>query len=183
MTGCAAVPLSVLARYNSFDRRERARWRRVYFCRLCVRVADRISRHGRHRHARPIRRTRIRRFACSRSMPSTMCWRMQADLARPAGRALVAALPEPPSRSRTAGLASRPFGDDPVALCNGTPRRGQSVPRPALRRRYADAPAAALLTGLGAGEWARSSCPRRSPIRPFLFSGDNRRGVERAGYH
>jgi len=46
----------------------------------------------------------------------------------------------------------------------GDPRRGQSVPRPALRRRYADAPAAALLTGLGAGEWGAAA---RRLIRPF----------------
>jgi hypothetical protein len=42
--------------------------------------------------------------------------------------------------------------------------RGQSVPRPAERRRYADAPAAALLTGLAAGErpplkWLRPYAP------------------------
>jgi hypothetical protein len=55
-------------------------------------------------------------------------------------RALGALRPEP--------QASRPFGDDPSREAYCTPRRGQSVPRPAKRRRYADAPAAALLTGL-----------------------------------
>jgi hypothetical protein len=39
-----------------------------------------------------------------------------------------------------------------------------SVPRPSLRRRYADAPAAAQLTGLGAGEWL---APRGHT--PFIF--------------
>src|ERR1700682_1364316 len=46
----------------------------------------------------------------------------------------------------------------------GPPRRGQSVPlfrRATQRRRYAVAPAGALLTGLGAGEWS----PLRS--RPY----------------
>src|SRR5713226_6529975 len=41
---------------------------------------------------------------------------------------------------------------------------GQSVPRPAKRRRYADAPAAALLTGLGAGERSPLNAPAHTPF-------------------
>ena len=59
----------------------------------------------------------------------------------------------------------------PRARGFGTPRRRQSVPRPVLcasDRRYADAPAAALLAGLGAGEWP----PLRSrPCAVYLFVG------------
>jgi hypothetical protein len=45
----------------------------------------------------------------------------------------------------------------------GTPRRGQSVRSRRRRRRYADPPAAALSTGLGAGEW--------SPLRSRPYTG------------
>lgn len=45
---------------------------------------------------------------------------------------------------------------------DGTPRRGQSIPGPAYGGRYADPPAAALLTGLGADEWS----PLRSRHAP-----------------
>jgi hypothetical protein len=48
------------------------------------------------------------------------------------------------------------------------PSPGAVGPASHLRRRYADAPAAALLTGLGAGEWS----PRRSrPYAHFPFEG------------
>lgn len=57
----------------------------------------------------------------------------------------------------------------PRAKVYCTPRRRRSVPRPAaLRRRYPDAPAAALLTGLGAGEWLRCSALRRFAILPLF---------------
>jgi len=49
----------------------------------------------------------------------------------------------------------------------GTPRRGQSVPGPAFGDRYADPPAAALLTGLGTGECSRLKLPL---MRPFFNS-------------
>ena len=45
----------------------------------------------------------------------------------------------------------------------GTPRRGQSVPGLAFGDRYADPPAAALLTGLRVGEWSPLTLP---PMRP-----------------
>lgn len=45
-----------------------------------------------------------------------------------------------------------------------TPCRSQSVPRPADRRRQADAPTAALLTGHGAGGWPK--CRRRNRPTP-----------------
>ena len=37
--------------------------------------------------------------------------------------------------------------------------RVQSIPRPGTSRRYADAPAAALLTAARAGDWLRASMP------------------------
>jgi hypothetical protein len=43
---------------------------------------------------------------------------------------------------------SWPSGNDPSREDHCIARRGQSVPHPAFRRRYADAPAATLLTGL-----------------------------------
>jgi len=50
-------------------------------------------------------------------------------------------------------VASRPAVTIPCAtLC---PSPGAVGPASRLWRRYADAPAAALLTGLGAGEWLR----------------------------
>ena len=76
-----------------------------------------------------------------------------------------------PSRREipNAGLASRPSGDDPARIPERHPSPGAVGPASRLRRRYADAPAAALLTGLGAGEWARSLLPVAAapPIRPY----------------
>jgi hypothetical protein len=68
------------------------------------------------------------------------------------------------SRSREAGLS--PPGDDPSRkkIMNPSPGAvGPASPRPLhssseRRGRYADAPAAALLTGLGAGEWPPLRC-------------------------
>jgi hypothetical protein len=61
---------------------------------------------------------------------------------------------------------------------NCTPRREQSIPPPRVpfavserRGRYADAPAAALLTGLGAGEWARHSASGARPYAHLPGSG------------
>lgn len=52
------------------------------------------------------------------------------------------------SGSSFAEQVSRPS----MTIARSTPGPGQSVPRPAYWRRYADAPAAARLTGLGVGE-------------------------------
>ena len=85
--------LSVLARYNKFDPDSEHDCGVFIFAgysfewRIEYRGKDGIG------MLRLIRRTRIRRFACSRSTPSTTYWRRL--VARPAGRALVAALPEP----------------------------------------------------------------------------------------
>lgn len=51
------------------------------------------------------------------------------------------------------------------------PSPGALGPGSRLRRRYAKPPAGALLTGLGAGELARSFALRRSPIRPISGCG------------
>ena len=48
------------------------------------------------------------------------------------------------------------------------PSPGAVGPASRLRRRDAHAPAAALLTGLGAGEWARSILPSALAHTPFL---------------
>ena len=48
---------------------------------------------------------------------------------------------------------------------NGAPRRRQSVPHPGSRR-YADAPSATLLTGLGAGEWSPA---KPTPDMPIVY--------------
>src|SRR5713226_2028056 len=57
-----------------------------------------------------------------------------------------------------------PFGKRSLAQDGRNPSPGQSVPRPAKRRRYADAPAAALLTGLGAGERSPLNAPAHTPF-------------------
>ena len=77
----------------------------------------------------------------------------QLALGAPFGRALFARSPsrlEIPQRDRRLGL--------PVTIPRAVIRHPSPEavgPASRLRRRYADAPAAALLTGLGAGEWAR----------------------------
>src|SRR4029077_7368513 len=61
------------------------------------------------------------------------------------------------------------------------PSPGAVVPASRLRRRYADAPATALLTGLGVGEWSCSFLPVGArPYAAIPCGGDNRRGVERS---
>src|SRR6202035_689255 len=57
-------------------------------------------------------------------------------------------------------------GDDPSRIWTA-PLAGAVGPACRLRRRYAHAPAAALLTGLGAGEWA----PLRSAHTPIFDAG------------
>ena len=84
-----------------------------------------------------------------------------------------------PGRSRIREAGSRPSGDDPIAL-GMVPHAGGRRSRARRWRRYARAPAAALFTGLGVGEWARYRAPRRSLMRPVFVFGDNRRGVERS---
>jgi hypothetical protein len=56
-------------------------------------------------------------------------------------------------------------------MMSGTPRRRQSVPRPALRRRYADAPAAAFEAGLGAGEWTSAAAAVHMPFALLKAGG------------
>ena len=68
-----------------------------------------------------------------------------------AGRALLATLTDCRGSRRRDGRLSA-FGNDPSRKPSCAPRRRQSVPRPAKGRRYADAPAAAFLTGFVAGE-------------------------------
>ena len=65
----------------------------------------------------------------------------------------------------TLALCLGPSGDDPSREATLNPSPGAVGPASRRwRRRYADAPAAALLTGLGAGEWS----PLRS--RPYAVS-------------
>jgi hypothetical protein len=53
----------------------------------------------------------------------------------------------------------------------GTPRRGHSVPRPAKRRRYADAPAGALLTGLWAARVSRAAPKAKRGVAMLTLFG------------
>jgi hypothetical protein len=78
-----------------------------------------------------------------------------------AGRALCAQ-----SRAPSLQGQSRPCGDDPSRERICAPRRGHSVPLFRLRRRYAVAPAGALLAGLVAEFW--------QPIRRSLAARDGK---------
>ena len=118
----------------------------------------------------PIRRTRIRRFACSRSMPLTTYWRR---LGAPCGPGSSRCSPSPADPDAGPGLGHSVT--IPSRLM--APLAGQSVPR-AVGARYAHAPAAACSPVRG-WRMGSSSCPRHSPIRPSVV-GDNRRGVERS---
>lgn len=95
------------------------------------------------------RRRRGYHLAQLKLLDSLISW-----LARLRGRALLASLTEP-LKIPHAGYAARPSGHDPSRTWCGAPRRGAVVPARAHRRRYARAPAVALLTDLGTGELAR----------------------------
>lgn len=90
----------------------------------------------------------------------------------PGRRALLAS-----AHQDTLSALSRPFGCRSLALLSCTPRRGQSVPRPAAtRRRYADAPAAA------AGEWPSHPRPDHTPFFDEIWAcGHLCRGLQPPG--
>jgi hypothetical protein len=101
-------------------------------------------------------------------MPASSWHSRVHSVARPAlpDRPLCAGRTEPlGSRSGIPGLG--PSGYDPSRVKNLCPSPGAVGPASRLRRRYADAPAATLLTGLGTGEWPRF----RSAHAPCLDEG------------
>jgi hypothetical protein len=82
--------------------------------------------------------------------------------------------PSPRGSRKSRDAGSRPFGDDPSRKRIQNPSPGAVGPASRLRRRYAEAPAAALLTGLRVAVGPASRLRRRYADAPaaasFCFS-------------
>ena len=76
-----------------------------------------------------------------------------------------------PARTEPARAVSAHTGNDPWRKIIGPPCRGQSIPRPGKWRRYADAPTAALLTGLRGWRMVSASLPAHTPFLLKRASG------------
>ena len=171
--------LSVLARYNKFHPDSEHDWGVLFL--PASRSSGASNTAARTAPAfHPIRPTRKRRSACSRCTPLTMYWR--TPFGAPCG----------PGSTRFAHRApadpecGKPGLGLPVTIPSRSctvPLAGGSRSRVPPWRRYAHAPAAALLTGLGAGEWARSILPFGA--RPCALSsvGITGEAWNEAGYH